>query len=164
MLTFLLLTAAAAAPGDGKTMAMDDWHQLAITGVGGDTSGPLYLRVQAGDLDGDGKPDDAVLKLVCAAGTVTDASYVVAPRDLATGMATGKRQYAPVKIVKEWGAASPQLSAMKPQYDVKKMKGNERVAADGWTSISLTNTDGLCGATQAAAAAIVKSKSNITNN
>ena len=161
MLTFLLL-AAVAAP-DGKTMAMDDWHALAITGVAGETSGPLYLRVQAGDLDGDGKADDAVLKLVCADGKVASASYVVAPRDSATGMASGKRQYAPVKIIKEWGAASPQLSKMKPQYDIKTLKGNERMA-DGWTAVTLGNTDGLCAATQAAAATIVKSKSNITNN
>ena len=161
MLTFLLL-AAAAAP-DSKTMAMDDWHALAITGVAGEASGPLYLRVQAGDLDGDGTADGAVVKLTCAAGKVTNASYIVAPRDLSTGMATGKRQYAPVKFVKEWGAASPELQKMKPQYDVKMLKGNERMA-DGWTSVTLANTDGLCGATQAAAAAIIKSKSNITNN
>ena len=94
-------------------------------------------------------------------GKVTDASYVVSPRDSASGMATGKRQYAPVRITKEWGAASPQLSAMKPQYDVKKLKGNERLA-DGWTRISLANTDGLCGAAEAST--VVKSKSNITNN
>ena len=159
MLAFLLL-AAAAAP-DGKTMAMDDWHTLAITGVTGESGGPLSLRVHAGDLDGDGIPDDAVVELTCTAGKVTDASYVVSPRDSASGMATGKRQYAPVRITKEWGAASPQLSAMKPQYDVKKLKGNERLA-DGWTRISLANTDGLCGAAEAST--VVKSKSNITNN
>ncbi|MBW0007264.1 MAG: hypothetical protein JO335_06075 [Sphingomonas sp.] len=162
MLTFLLL-AAAAAPGDGKTMAVDDWHPLTITSVGGETSGPLYVRVQADDLDGDGKADEAVLRLVCADGKVASASYVIAPRDSATGMATGKRNYAPVKITKEWGPASPQLSAMKPTYDIKKMKGNERIA-DGWTGITLGSTDGLCAATQAAAATVVKSKSNITNN
>ncbi len=161
MLTFLLF--AAAAVPDGKTSAMDDWHKLAITGVAGEASGPLYLHVQAGDLDGDGLPDDAVLKLVCAAGTVTNASYVVSPREAGSGMATGRRQYAPVKIVKEWGAASPQLSAMKPSYDVKTLK-SARTAADGWTEVALSNTDGLCGAAQAAATAIVKSKSNITNN
>jgi hypothetical protein len=154
--------AAAAAP-DGKTMAMDDWHALAITGVSGEASGPLYLRVQAGDLDGDGTADDAVVKLVCAAGKVTNASYVVSPRDSATGMATGKRQYAPIKIVKEWGAASPELSKIKPQYDIKMLKGNERTA-DGWTAIALNNSDGLCAAAQSSAATIVKSKSNITNN
>ena len=158
MLAFLLF-AAAAAP-DGKTMAMDDWHTLAVTAV--DPSG-TYLQVHAGDLDGDGLPDDAVVKLACSAGKLTSASYVIAPRDSATGMATGKRQHAPVTIVKEWGAASPQLSKIKPQYDIKTLKGNER-AADGWTSVTLTNTDGLCAASQAAAATIVKSKSNITNN
>jgi hypothetical protein len=158
----LALFAAAAAP-DAKTMAMDDWHTLAIIGVGGEASGPLYLQVHAGDLDGDGTPDDAVLRLLCAAGKLTNASYVVAPRDSASGMATGRRQYAPVKIVKEWGAASPQLRAMKPSYDVKTIK-SARTAADGWTEVALSNTDGLCGSAQAAAKAIVKSKSNITNN
>jgi type VI secretion system secreted protein Hcp len=34
---------------------------------------------------------------------------VVSPRDLATGQATGKRAHKPVRIQKEWGAASPQL-------------------------------------------------------
>jgi hypothetical protein len=155
----LILLAAAAAP-DAKTTAMDDWHALSVTGV--DTSG-TYLRVQAGDLDGDGSPDDAVIKLACAAGKLTGASYVITAREASSGMATGRRQYAPVKIVKEWGAVSPELQRMKPQYDVKTLKGNER-AADGWSQISLSSTDGLCGATQAAAAAIVKSKSNITNN
>lgn len=161
MLTLLLLVAAAAP--DSKTSAMDDWHTLAITGVGGEGNGPLYLQVHGGDLDGDGLPDDAVLKLVCAAGKLSNASYIVSPREAASGMATGRRQYAPVKFVKEWGAASPQLSKIKPQYDIKTLKGNERTA-DGWTSVSLSNTDGLCAATQAAAAAVVKSKSNITNN
>jgi len=159
MLTFLLL--AVVASPDGKTMALDDWHAMAITGVTGEPGGPLYLRVQAGDLDGDGAPDEAAVGLTCTAGKVTDASYVVTPRDSASGMATGKRQHAPVRITKEWNAASPQLSAMKPQYDVKKLKGNERLA-DGWTRISLANTDGLCGAAEAGT--IVKSKSNITNN
>ena len=159
MLTFLLL--AALASPDGKTMAMDDWHAMTITGVTGETGGPVYLRVQAGDLDGDGTADEAAVELTCTAGKVTEASYVVTPRDAASGMATGKRQHAPVRITKEWNAASPQLSAMKPQYDVKKLKGNERLA-DGWTRIALTNTDGLCGAAEAGT--VVKSKSNITNN
>jgi len=158
----LALFAAAAVP-DGKTMAMDDWHTLAITGVGGEANGPLYLQVHAGDLDGDGLPDDAVVKLVCASGRVAGASYVVTPRDAASGMAAGRRQHAPMTIVKQWGAASPKLRDMKPSYDVKTIK-SARVTGDGWTEIALANADGLCGATQAAAATIVKSKSNITNN
>lgn len=162
MLMLALIAAAALAP-DGKTMAMDDWDALAITNVGGEAGGPLYLQVHAGDLDGDGLPDDAVVKLVCAAGKLTGASYMVAPRDSATGMATGKRQHSPITIVKQWGAASPQLREIKPSYDVKTIK-SARVAADGWTEVALSNADGLCGAAQAAATAIIKSKSNITNN
>ena len=34
---------------------------------------------------------------------------VTATRDSASGMASGKRQHGQIKIVKEWGAASPQL-------------------------------------------------------
>ena len=122
MLTFLLL--AAVASPDGKTMAVDDWHTLAITGVASDANGPLYLQVHAGDLDGDGLPDDAVMKLVCAAGKLSNASYIVSPRDSATGQASGKRQHKPVTFVKEWGAATPQLSAVKPTYNIKELKGN----------------------------------------
>jgi hypothetical protein len=158
----LLILALAAAAPNAKPMAMDDWQSLAVTKVGADSSG-TYLQVHAGDLDGDGLPDDAVLKLACAAGKLTGASYVIAPRDPASGMATGRRQYRPITIVKEWGAASPELLKQRPQYDVKTLKGNERLA-DGWTRIALSNADGLCPAAQAAAAAIVKSKSNITNN
>ncbi len=33
------------------------------------------------------------------------------PRDLASGQASGKRQHEPVKIVKEWGAVSPDLGS-----------------------------------------------------
>jgi type VI secretion system secreted protein Hcp len=32
-----------------------------------------------------------------------------APRDVATGQASGKRQHSPITITKEWGASSPQL-------------------------------------------------------
>ena len=34
---------------------------------------------------------------------------VTSPRDAASGQATGRRQYSPILITKEWGAASPQL-------------------------------------------------------
>lgn len=160
----LALLAVAAGPDDGKTMATDDWRSVAIYGVGGEAKGPIYLQVHAGDLDGDGLPDDAVLKLQCDSDQLRQAHYQIAARESGSGIATGKRMHKPVTVVKEWGPASPQLLALKPTYDVKTMKGNERVAAEDWAELSLTNTDGLCAAGQAAAAAIVKSKSNITNN
>jgi type VI secretion system secreted protein Hcp len=37
-------------------------------------------------------------------------SYEIkSPRDVSTGQASGKRQHSPIKIVKEWGAATPQI-------------------------------------------------------
>jgi len=152
MVVLALMATAAMSPGDGKTAALDDWHKMTILEVGGE-SGPYYLHVKAGDLDGDGKADDAIVKLLCADGKVQQA--LLRSRESGIGSPTERRQHAPVKIVKEWGPASPQLMAMKPTYDVKKMKGNERLASDGWSPVSLNNADGLCGATAAAAAAIV---------
>jgi type VI secretion system secreted protein Hcp len=43
---------------------------------------------------------------------ITGVSFswgVKSPRDVATGNASGKRQYDPLCFVKEWGAASPQM-------------------------------------------------------
>jgi len=122
MLIFALL-AAAASPTDGGTMMADDWHTLVIYGVGGESNGPFYLQVHAGDLDGDGRADDAIVKLQCADGKVQQAMLM---RESGIGSPTERRQYAPVKFVKEWSAASPQLTAMKPTYDVKNLKGNEK--------------------------------------
>jgi type VI secretion system secreted protein Hcp len=34
---------------------------------------------------------------------------IVSPRDTATGMATGKRQHKPIRIIKEWDASTPML-------------------------------------------------------
>ncbi len=46
-------------------------------------------------------------------GTVT-GSDVVAPRDVATGQSTGKRQHKPIKITKEWNATTPKLAMKTP--------------------------------------------------
>jgi hypothetical protein len=161
MLMFALLAAAQA----GGTMMADDWNPMTVSAVGVTTEGPLYIEVQAGDLDGDGVSDDAYLKLICADGKLQQALYQVkGPRDSASGQASGKRMHKPVTFVKEWGPASPQLLTVKPTYDVKTLKGNERVAADpeGWAPLSLSSGDQLCSVlTQQR---ITKSRSNIQNN
>lgn len=77
-------------------------------------TGPFFLQVHAGDLDGDGKPDDAVLKLRCEGNELREAQYLVVARESASGMPTGKRQHSPVTFVKEWSAATPQLMALRP--------------------------------------------------
>lgn len=166
MLTIALLAAAlVAGPTEGKVEATDSWVGMSILAVGhGSTSGPPYfVRVAAGDLDGDGVADEAVLKLTCAGGALKQAHYsITAPRDASSGQASGKRMHKPMTIVKEWGAATPQLMAMKPTYDVKKVEGSGARASDGggWTDISLGNADGLC----AEAARATKTRSNIQNN
>jgi hypothetical protein len=165
MLAFLLL-AAAAAPGG--TMGMDDWHTLSIVRVAvrPPNHSPDYLEVHAGDLDGDGLPDDAYLRLSCADGKLQQASYqVIGPRDVATGQASGKRMHKPLTVVKEWVAASPELAAAKAGYDLKlEKKARMAASADDWTALSLSGGDVLCPAVDAQQATIVKSKSNITNN
>src|SRR5688500_4743091 len=97
----LLLAASAVGPTDGKVVGLDDWHALSIYGVAGDGSGPAYLQVHAGDLDGDGIADDAVVRLTCAAGKLSAAHFhheVKSPRDAASGLASGKRMHKPITI------------------------------------------------------------------
>ncbi len=160
----LILAAAVVAPTVGKTSSADDWHQMTITRVAASTA-PIYLWVAAGDIDGDGVSDEAVVQIDCDDGDVSRAAYqLVSPRDLATGQSSGKRTHKPSVMTKEWGPASPQLSAMKPTYDVKTMKGARTASsAHGWSRMSLTNSAGLCPAA-ASAAQINKSKSNVKNN
>jgi hypothetical protein len=158
--TALLLvgTAAIGASAD---------YYLKIDSVGRDGSeGPIYLKAQStGDLDGDGVPDAAIIRLNCAAGVVQTAQYqVTSPRDPASGQASGKRMHKPITIVKEWGAASPELMALKPTYDVKQLKGNEkRTAADGWAEVVLGAVEGLCPKAESALR-VTKTRSNIQNN
>ena len=129
-------------------------------------AGPIYLHVSAGDLDGDGLADEAFVRLVCADGVVKQAAYSIkAPRDSASDMASGKRTHKPVTFVKEWGPSTPQLRAITPTYDVKKVEGTgaKTMAEDSWTKISLSNDDGLCPAAEAALK-VTKTRSNIKNN
>lgn len=152
----MLGSAAYAASAD---------YFLTIDGVSADPAGgALYLRVQAADLDGDGAADQGVVKLACTGATIESAHYAItSPRDSASGQASGKRMHKPMTIVKEWGPATPQLAAIKPSYDVKKVEGSGARLAGGepeWTPVVLSNADGLC----AEASRAVKTRSNIQNN
>jgi len=65
-----------------------------------------YVTIQSkvhGPLRGHDKHKDGWI------GGLTFSYGVTAPRDISTGQASGKRQYQPVTITKEWGAATPQL-------------------------------------------------------
>jgi hypothetical protein len=156
---FLAATSATAASSD---------YYLKIDSVARETAqGPIYLKAQStGDLDGDGLPDTAVIRLTCDAGVAPTAHYqVTSPRDAASGQATGKRMHKPFTIVKEWGAATPALMAMKTGYDIKKVEGTgaRAMAADDWSAITLSDSDALCAEATTAARA-TKTRSNSQNN
>ncbi len=73
------------------------------------------------------------------------SSEVKSPRDIATGQASGKRQWSPVKCIKEWGAASPQgllacvtnevLTEIQIEFTKTNAKGEEYV----YQTVKLTN-------------------------
>jgi hypothetical protein len=155
----LLATTATAASSD---------YYLKLDSVSRESpQGPIYLRAQStGDLDGDGLPDTAVIRISCDAGVSPAAQYqVISPRDSASGQATGKRMHKPFTIVKEWGAATPALMAMKTGYDVKKVEGTgaRTMAVDDWSPIALSDSEALC-AEAATAVRATKTRSNIQNN
>ena len=80
---------------------------LALGATGAALAAPLYLIVE-GTNTGAFKSDTALGgQAVIAAQTFHMEATV--PRDPATGMATGKRQYGPLTITKPWSASSPQF-------------------------------------------------------
>jgi len=57
-------------------------------------------------------------------------SSASSPRDAATGMATGKRMYQPIKFTKQWGATSPQLFQALAENEILKTVVFEFFRAD----------------------------------
>lgn len=70
---------------------------------------------------------------------------VTSPRDAATGLPSGKRQYKPITFTKEWGAASPQLFQALTANELLKtvrfdfIKANASGAEYIFQRITLTN-------------------------
>jgi type VI secretion system secreted protein Hcp len=70
---------------------------------------------------------------------------IVSPRDIATGQPSGKRQWAVVKITKEWGAASPQglqacsTNEVLPEVDIEFTKTNPNGEEYVYQTITLTD-------------------------
>jgi type VI protein secretion system component Hcp len=168
MRTFTITAGALLLVGSAAIGASADYY-LKIDSVARDTpDGPIYLKAHStGDLDGDGQPDGAIIRINCSAGSIHAAEYqVTSPRDAASGQASGKRMHKPITFVKEWGPATPQLMAMKTGYDIKKVEGTGArgtMAVDDWSPITLTDSEALC-AEAAAAAIVTKTSSNIQNN
>jgi hypothetical protein len=168
MRTLSIAAGALLLVGSTAIAASADYY-LKIDSVARDTpGGPIFLKAHStGDLDGDGRPDVAIIRVNCSAGSIHAAQYqVTSPRDWAAGQASGKRMHKPITVVKEWGPATPQLMAMKTGYDIKKVEGTGArgtMGVDDWSPITLSDSEALCAEASAAAGAL-KTRSNVQNN
>ena len=73
---------------------------------GGATQCRVAIRgTKSGQFKGDGSVRGQEKWIRCSQFLLS----LTSPRDAATGLPTGKRQYAPIVITKEWDAASPQI-------------------------------------------------------
>ena len=70
---------------------------------------------------------------------------VKSPTDVASGLPTGKRQYLPIKITKQWGASSPQIFQALVSREILKtvlfefVKSNSKGAEEVFQMIKITN-------------------------
>ncbi|MFI5106115.1 MAG: type VI secretion system tube protein TssD, partial [Terriglobales bacterium] len=70
---------------------------------------------------------------------------LTAPRDNATGMASGRRQYSPIVVTKEWGAASPQIMSaaatneLLPSVEFEFVRTNAQGMEYVFQAVTLTN-------------------------
>jgi len=115
--------AAQGQPSGNKT-GMDDWTQ-GVAKPASSGSGTKPSHVSAGDVNGDGMPDAVARKnsgdaTGAAASAAVDSSKDQAPRDAASGQASGKRMHQPVTIMKETDKATP-LAAASGQASGKRM-------------------------------------------
>ncbi len=149
-----LAITAAVCVSSGSIAASADYF-LVITGVAAQ-DGHTYLKVQSGDLDGDGVADEGVVRLQCRGSQLRAAHYnASSPRNISPGQATGKRTHQPVTFVKEWGATTPQLYQVKvaghskPTPKIAK-EHHGRSASAGWEPITLADTATICTSAQEA--------------
>src|SRR5262245_49473173 len=87
-------------------------------------------------------------------------SEVAAPRDSATGQASGKRQYSPVTFVKEWGASSPQFLKAAVENEILNSALFEFVAVDKSGQETIYQTVKLTNATVASIKQDVKASAD----
>jgi type VI secretion system secreted protein Hcp len=60
---------------------------------------------------------------------------IVAPRDASTGQASGKRQWKPIVVTKEWGASSPKLLGIMNSHTVVPKVSIQFGGSDRWISL-----------------------------
>ena len=95
----------------------------------------LTITGRLGTFTGDGTNSDGIKD-----DKIRGLSYdleVVSPRDIASGQASGKRQYKPLIVTKEWGASSPQI--LRAAATNELLPAVQLQFSDPRHSISLTN-------------------------
>jgi hypothetical protein len=169
MKAWTFVAGAAVALGGSSAVAASSDYYLKIEGIARPgNAGPIYLKVRStGDLDGDGVPDTATLRLVCADGVLKSAHYSIKdPRDASIGQASGRERG--ITHADDWNPPAGKLAAMTLGYDLKNANakgGRVSSAGGGWTAIELTNAADLCSTAEAAASVIkTKTKSNQSND
>jgi type VI secretion system secreted protein Hcp len=109
---------------------------------------PIYLQYSAigGNIPNVGKSQVYGMTQGLKSITPGNVSYAIqSPRDIATGQASGKRQHEPIKITKEWGAASPQFlnslanNKVLPKLNLNFLKTDPQGITQPYFTISLTN-------------------------
>jgi hypothetical protein len=105
----------ASGHATGKKTAQDDWQQTGAKPVSS-SSDAKPSHVAVGDVNGDGRADVAVSSKNSAHATeaavsTSSSANVQAPRDVATGQASGKRQHQPLTITKSVDKATPRDAA-----------------------------------------------------
>lgn len=104
----------ASGHATGKKTAQDDWQQTGAKPVSS-SSDTKPSHVAVGDVNGDGRADVAVSSKNSAHATeatasTSSSSNVQAPRDVAGGQASGKRQHQPITMTKEVDRASARVA------------------------------------------------------
>ena len=127
--TAALISASTSAyvqrqPADGQQSVT-----FTVTGTYSDgttrgVSDRMYHVTTDFDSDGDGRMDEGVLTLKCSSsgGTAT-ARFKIEPRDSASGMATGKRQYQPLVIKRLADGGAAPAPSFKGGWDLATSKG-----------------------------------------
>ena len=109
---------------------------------------PIYMQYSAigGNIPNIGKSQVYGMTLGLKSITPGNISYAIqSPRDIATGLASGKRRHEPIKIIKEWGAASPQFlnslanNKVLPKLNLNFLKTNPQGIFQPYFTINLTN-------------------------
>jgi hypothetical protein len=128
-------TAAVATPDATGPAAVT----FTVTGTYSDGTSRMF-EVDTSSPDAiDGAPVSGFLRVTCTSGAVASAAF--APRDSASGLATGKRMHKPITVTKQMDAVSAAVGKT-GSWNLKEGKGARASAGgpegvDDWQQVNL---------------------------